>query len=192
MRRFLASLVALCGLAAVTIHGGLGGAQGAGQAELPPKRAPQADLPPKQVEVQVEVPQRPAVDKGVALRSSSVVGSEVKNAEGEELGSIEDLVIDVSTGKVRYAALSFGGFLGVGDKLFAVPWGSLQFLSDADGNRHFVLDASQERLETAPGFDKNHWPDVADPKWAKEIDRYYGVPAETRPARSAQRRPTPN
>jgi hypothetical protein len=73
---------------------------------------------------------------------------------------------------VAYAVLSFGGFLGMGEKLFAVPWSALTLDTV---NKRFVLDASKERLESAPGFDKDHWPDMADTTWAKEVHDYYGV-----------------
>jgi sporulation protein YlmC with PRC-barrel domain len=101
----------------------------------------------------------------------------VRNTAGEDLGKIKDLVIDVNSGKVIYAALDFGGFLGVGDKLFAVPWHSLQ-VKGTDKDQYLVLDATKERLKQAPGFDKNHWPDMANGNWAVDVDRFYG-PART-------------
>jgi sporulation protein YlmC with PRC-barrel domain len=124
--------------------------------------------------VDIELPnRRPAVDRGLAFRSSQLVGMPVQNAAGEDLGKIEDLVLDLNTGRVRYAALSFGGFLGVGDKLFAVPWGALRMKTVGEDTT-FVLDVSKERLEKAPGFSKDQWPNMAEPNWAREIDTYYG------------------
>ncbi len=124
--------------------------------------------------VDIELPnRRPAVDRGLAFRSSQLVGLPVHNAAGEDLGKIEDLVIDLNTGRIRYAALSFGGFLGVGDKLFAVPWGALRMKTVGD-DATFVLDVPKERLEKAPGFDNKNWPNMADPNWSREIDEYYG------------------
>lgn len=78
--------------------------------------------------------------------------------------------IDIDTGKIVYAALDFGGFLGLGDKLFAVPWPSLAAVP-AEGL--FILDQSKRTLQKAPGFPKNSWPDIGDKKWRAEIYQYY-------------------
>jgi len=109
-------------------------------------------------------------------KSSSVTGMVVKNDAGEDLGKIDELVIDLGTGRVRYAALSFGGALGVGNKLFAVPWSALTYKHTGDKYSHFLMHVDKEKLRNAPGFDKSQWPDVADPKWGASIDTYYGVP----------------
>lgn len=107
------------------------------------------------------------------FRASTLTGMTVYNARGEEVGSIHELVINVEKGKVEYAALAVGGFLGIGEKLFAVPWNLFRMGVD-DDRRYFVLDVDKAKLEQAPGFDKNNWPNVADPNWAEEINRYYG------------------
>ncbi len=104
------------------------------------------------------------------LSTSSLTGNEVRNADGEDLGKIEDFMIDTATGEVNYAVLSFGGFLGIGDKLFAVPLQAMRLDTD---NEAFVLDESKERLKNAPGFDKNHWPNSADEKWYNDVRSYY-------------------
>jgi sporulation protein YlmC with PRC-barrel domain len=105
------------------------------------------------------------------LSASTITGDAVRNPEGEDLGKIEDIMLDMSTGKISYAVLSFGGVLGMGDKLFAIPWSALEL--DAD-NKCFVLDIEKEKLEKAPGFDKNNWPSMADNQWATHIHSYYG------------------
>jgi sporulation protein YlmC with PRC-barrel domain len=105
------------------------------------------------------------------LSSSSLAGDRVRNNAGEDLGKIEEIMIDIHGGRVAYAVLSFGGFLGMGNKLFAVPWGSLSV--DLD-NHEFVLDVQRETLENAPGFDKSDWPDMADPDWGAQIHQHYG------------------
>lgn len=92
------------------------------------------------------------------LSSTSIVGDDVVNAAGDELGSIKDLMVDTSNGRVEYAVLSFGGVLGLGDKLFAVPMDVLQLDTE---NERFTLDVPKEQLENAPGFDKDDWPDFA-------------------------------
>jgi hypothetical protein len=66
--------------------------------------------------------------------------------------------------------LSLGGFLGIGDRLLAIPWDVL--LRDPNGKR-FILDVNKERLRHAPGFDKDHWPQMADRKWGQDVHSYY-------------------
>ena len=105
------------------------------------------------------------------LSSSTLIGDKIVNGHGEDLGKLEDFMIDLETGRVRYAVLSFGGFLGLGGKLFAVPFESLQ----VDGeNECLILDVPKERLETAPGFDEDDWPDTAQPEWQLEVYEFYG------------------
>jgi sporulation protein YlmC with PRC-barrel domain len=108
------------------------------------------------------------------MAASTLEGDAVRNSAGEDLGKIEDIMLDVRSGQIAYAVLSFGGFLGVGNKLFAVPWSALTLDTD---NECFVLDVSKDRLKDAPGFDKDHWPSMADPRWQSEINTYYGRPA---------------
>ena len=106
------------------------------------------------------------------FRVSTLEGMPVRNAAGEDLGKIKDMVIDIRTGKVAYVALDFGGFLGIGDKLFAIPWTALKYQPKPDDD-HLVLNVSKERLKQAPGFDKSHWPNMADPRWIHDVDTYY-------------------
>jgi sporulation protein YlmC with PRC-barrel domain len=105
------------------------------------------------------------------LSSSTISSDHVKNSAGEDLGKIEDLMIDVNSGRVAYAVLSFGGFLKVGNKLFAIPWQALRL--DAV-NKQFILDVDKSVLERAPGFDKDNWPDMADPTFGTTVYRHYG------------------
>lgn len=110
------------------------------------------------------------------FRTEDLVGMTVRNAAGKELGAIEDLVLNADTGHVRYAAISFGGFLGIGDKLFAVPLSVTELAYDAKGEEpYLVFDVTEEKLKQSPGFNKDRWPNVADPKWSAEIDKFYGV-----------------
>jgi hypothetical protein len=81
-------------------------------------------------------------------------------------------MIDMPSGRVAYAVLSFGGFLGMGDRLFAVPWQSLRLDT---ANKRFTLNVSKERLKDAPGFDKDHWPSMGDTTWASGVESFYGV-----------------
>ena len=106
------------------------------------------------------------------MSSSSLVGNDVYNLQDEDLGDVKDFMLDMRTGKVAYAVLSFGGFLGMGEKLFAVPWSALTLDTE---NKRFTLNVTKDRLEDAPGFDKDNWPDMANPVWADGIHTYYGT-----------------
>jgi sporulation protein YlmC with PRC-barrel domain len=108
------------------------------------------------------------------MGAATLNGDEVLNRQGEKLGTIEEIMLDVPTGRIAYAVLSCGGFLGIGDKLFAIPFEALEL--DAEHHR-FVLDVPREKLEKAPGFDKNDWPDFADPRFGQEVYGYYDVTA---------------
>lgn len=107
----------------------------------------------------------------LSLSASTIIGDAVENSSGEHLGKIEELMIDVEQGRIAYAVLSFGGFMGLGDKLFAIPWNALRINTQ---EHKFVLEADKNTLEAAPGFDKDNWPDMADPSWGSDIHRYYG------------------
>ena len=106
------------------------------------------------------------------MGAETLVGNDVYNKASEDVGNIKEIMIDMRSGRVSYAVLSFGGFMGVGEKLFAVPWEALKLDTV---NKRFELDVSKERLEGAPGFDKNKWPDIADPAWVAGIHAYYGT-----------------
>ena len=105
------------------------------------------------------------------LKTGDIRSDHVRNAAGEDLGKIEELMIDVNTGRVAYAVLSFGGFMKMGNKLFAIPWEALQL--DAQ-NKQFILNVDKTRLENAPGFDKDNWPDMADPRFGTTLYQHYG------------------
>lgn len=107
------------------------------------------------------------------MATDTLEGDRVVNTAGDNLGKIRDIMIDVPNGRVAYAVLSSGGVMGMGNKLFAVPWDALVL----DADQHcFVLDIDKERLEKAPGFDKDHWPAMADSRFAKSVYEYYDTP----------------
>ena len=106
------------------------------------------------------------------LSATTLIGDPVVNRKGENVGKIEDLMIEPERSRVSYAVLSFGGFLGMGNKLFAVP---LQAMRLSREEKRFVLDVDKERLKNAPGFDKDQWPDFADPAYGQKLFSYYGV-----------------
>jgi sporulation protein YlmC with PRC-barrel domain len=107
------------------------------------------------------------------LKGSTLIGGDVKNPQGENLGDIKDIVVDRASGRVVYAVVSFGGFLGLGEKLFAVPWGA--FSQAAPNKDRFVLAVDKERLKNAPGFDSTNWPQMASRDWVSNLYTYYEV-----------------
>lgn len=104
------------------------------------------------------------------LKASSMIGTSVVNPGGDNLGDVKEVVIDPRSGKVAYAVVSFGGFLGMGEKLFAVPFSALQFNPEEN---EYLLDVPKDRLKMAPGFDPEHWPAMSDEKWNREVYKFY-------------------
>ncbi|QOY93521.1 PRC-barrel domain-containing protein [Massilia sp. UMI-21] len=110
---------------------------------------------------------------GPALMGArTLIGDGVVNAAEEDLGDIKEIMLDMNTGQVAYVVLAFGGFLGMGEKLFAVPW---QVLHLDTVNKRMVLNVEKERLKQAPGFNKDEWPDLNDIAWANSIHSFYGT-----------------
>ena len=138
--------------------------------------------------------------RGATIRASQLIGQNIKNSKGDNVGEINDLVID-SSGKIRYAAVTYGGFLGLGSKMFAVPFEAFQVRQDPDdrNNRRgtndrddravanersdrndrtnyvLTLDVTKDQLDGAQGFDNDRWPDFADTKFTQDLDRRYNV-----------------
>ena len=106
------------------------------------------------------------------MGAGTLIGEDVYNNKDEKLGDIKEFMLSVDTGSVEYAVLSYGGFLGMGEKLFAVPWNALKLDTV---NKRFVLNMEKDQLKNAPGFDKNDWPDMADQSWATGIQSFYGT-----------------
>ena len=106
------------------------------------------------------------------MGADTLVGNDVYNQQGEKLGDIKEIMLDMRSGRVAYAVLSFGGFLSMGEKLFAVPWNALTLDT---ATKSFKLNVDKDRLKTAPGFDQDHWPNMADATWAQSIHTYYGT-----------------
>lgn len=117
----------------------------------------------------------PEVNQGPGPRlmgANTLIGNDVYNQDGDDLGDIKEIMLDVPSGRVSYAVLSFGGFLSLGEKLFAVPWSALKLDTV---NKRFTLNIDKTRLESAPGFDTDNWPNMADSEWAAGIHAYYGT-----------------
>lgn len=104
------------------------------------------------------------------VKSGEITGVKVKNPTNENLGDIAEVVIDKASGKVNYLVLDFGGFMGFGNKFFAVPWNLFLYNTEQDC---FILNVDKQQLKDAPGFDKDHWPDFASPEFTTKISDFY-------------------
>lgn len=104
------------------------------------------------------------------LSASSLIGDSIKNPQGESLGDLKELMIDLGAGNVGYAVVAFGGVLGMGEKLFAVPW---QALKVDHQDKCLILNVPKDRLKDAPGFDKDNWPNFSDPTFSQQMSAYY-------------------
>jgi sporulation protein YlmC with PRC-barrel domain len=106
------------------------------------------------------------------MGADTLIGDDVMNRAGENLGDIKEIMLDMNTGQVAYAVLAFGGLMGMGEKLFAVPWQAMQLDTV---NKCFTLDIPKEQLQNAPGFDKDAWPDMEDIQWQSQVHTFYGT-----------------
>jgi sporulation protein YlmC with PRC-barrel domain len=104
------------------------------------------------------------------ITASQLIGENVINSRDEDIGKIKEILLNLRTGKIAYVVLSFGGFLGMGDKLFAIPF---QLMKIDPKKEYVILDIDKSKLKNAPGFDKQHWPDMNDSKWVDSIENYY-------------------
>lgn len=105
------------------------------------------------------------------MGADTLIGDDVYNHNDEELGDIKEIMLDMRTGQIAYAVLSFGGMLGMGEKLFAVPW---ERLTLDPVNKRFLLNVEKGQLKDAPGFDKNNWPDMGSDAWNQQMEAFYG------------------
>jgi len=108
------------------------------------------------------------------MSANKIIGGNVQNRQGEDLGEIKNLMIDLESGRVAYAVLTFGGFLGMGEKLYPIPWDALTLKPD---KQVFVFDVNKETLENAESFNTNEqkWPNMADKRWGKKVHSHYGI-----------------
>jgi len=104
------------------------------------------------------------------MAAATLAGNDVYNLSNEKLGSVQDIMLDVPRGRIAYAVLSRGGILGMGDKLFAIPWNALTLDTQ---RKCFLLDIDEQRMKDAEGFDKDNWPRMADVDWATRTHEYY-------------------
>jgi sporulation protein YlmC with PRC-barrel domain len=116
------------------------------------------------------------IEKSVAMygfvSASRIIGETVVNPQSEDVGKVYELVIDAKKNRIAYAVLSFGGFMGMGNKLFAMPWEAFEFSTTEN---KLILNVDKEKLKIAPGFEKGEkWPDFSDSMWGESIYNYYG------------------
>ncbi len=105
------------------------------------------------------------------LSATTLIGDPVKNPQGEKIGDLKDVMLDFEHGRIAYGVLDFGGVLGMGKKLFAIP--AEGFTIDRE-NHQLILNVDKETLKSAEGFDPNNWPDTADRTWGERIHSFYG------------------
>jgi sporulation protein YlmC with PRC-barrel domain len=110
------------------------------------------------------------------MGADTLIGDHVHNLKNEHLGTVKEIMLDMQTGHIAYVVMASGGVLGIGEKLFAVPF---EALSLDTSNHRMTLNIEKERIEQAPGFDKNHWPDMANQTWATELHNFYGTSSTT-------------
>lgn len=107
------------------------------------------------------------------MTADTLTGNKVVNPQGDTLGTVSDIMLDVPRGRIAYLVMSSGGFLGLGDRLFAIPWSVLVLDTD---RKCFVLDAKKATFENAPGFDKNHWPSTTEEDaWHQKVHGHFNA-----------------
>jgi sporulation protein YlmC with PRC-barrel domain len=107
------------------------------------------------------------------IKGKNIVGAKVVNKANENLGKIDDLLVDARSGYAVYGVVSEGGVLGIGDKLIAIPWNALEVLPTSDGDATVVLESTKDQLKNAPNFDKNQWPLIGERKWMGRAHDYF-------------------
>jgi len=113
----------------------------------------------------------PSDTSGNLIAASQVTGTNVYNRAGEKLGDVYDVMVDKQSGKVEYAIMSFGGFLGIGDTYHPLPWKALNY-SPREGG--FVVDIDKQRLEGAPSYEAGNTSVWDDPAYGRRVNDYYG------------------
>ncbi|MGF6479075.1 PRC-barrel domain-containing protein [Paraburkholderia sp. JPY419] len=104
------------------------------------------------------------------MAAATLDGNKVMSSDGQDLGKISDIMLDVRSGRIAYAVLTEGAILGIGGTLHAIPWRALTLDTD---RKCFRLDATAEQVKSSPGFDKDHWPAMADRAWGASVHQFY-------------------
>jgi len=162
----------LCPLAIALMSLAPAAAQQPGQLQSPASQQPVTQQTSDSAAGQID-----SATRGTLFRASQLIGMGIQNNAGKDVGNINDLVLDASTGKIHYAAVTYGGFLGIGNKMFAVPFEAFKFQRDPkDAERSvLVLNVTEQQMEGAEGFDEKNWPDFANNNFTSDLDRRYGV-----------------
>lgn len=118
-----------------------------------------------------------STSSGVGIRASKLIGMTIQNWRKENVGQIKDVVLDPISTRIQYVEVTYGGFLGLGDKLFAVPVHAIKVQVNPDHKDKVILvmDVSKEQLYGAKGFDEEHWPDFSDTNFVTDFHQRYGV-----------------
>jgi sporulation protein YlmC with PRC-barrel domain len=117
---------------------------------------------------------------GLRFRASQLIDCKITNSREESLGEVQDIVLAKDHRSIAYVVAAFGGFLGMGEKLFAIPWRVIEVSrSTVDTEPRIHLSVDQEVMKAAPGFDKARWPDMADGAWSRTVDDFYGKHGRT-------------
>jgi len=114
-----------------------------------------------------------ADETSTLISAEKVEGTPVRNLAGDKLGSIEDVMIDKRSGRVAYAVMSFGGFLGIGDRRHPLPWSVLKYDTNLNG---YVVNLDKQQLENAPAYGVDERIDLADEEYGRRVHDYYRVP----------------
>lgn len=114
---------------------------------------------------------RNATDYRLTLSAGTLMGDSVKNQNGDDLGNLKEIMLDVQSGRIAYGVLESGSFLGMGGKLFAIPF---EAFGVNEKDHTLTLNVDTETLKNAEGFDKNNWPDTANKQWGQQTHDYYG------------------
>jgi len=110
------------------------------------------------------------------LLATKVAGSQIKNLQNDDIGTIDDLIFNPDTGRVRFAVLNVGGVLGAGGTKVVVPWGAIGLVKNAPGEApSYVIDAPKDKLANAPKFDPNKLTDLYARAAAQPIFDYFGI-----------------
>jgi sporulation protein YlmC with PRC-barrel domain len=125
------------------------------------------------MQVSTAVAEATSITSGTLIAADKVSGTNVYNLAGDKLGSVDDIMIDKISGRAIYAVLSFGGFLGMGEKYHPLPWATLKYNAQMGG---YVINLDKKQLESAPSYDRD-----SDFEWTsdygREVDSYYKAPS---------------
>lgn len=121
----------------------------------------------------MDIRDNPTDTSGNLIAASKVSGTDVFSRAGDKLGTIYDVMLDKVSGRSQYAVLSFGGFLGIGEKYHPLPWHALTYDPQQSG---YVIDLDRKVLEGAPSYESRDTSSWGDNAWGGKVDEYYGVP----------------